>query len=172
MSGPENDGVDDSVDFNPAMDSTPGKEIAGDFEAHGIRMLEKDSCEITVEGLREAAEGAAHLVVLRDDKAWSMVVEILDKVRYAVVIDGGLGAVLRQNPTKPVEGALAGHAAWAYENVFNGLLKAERGARQIATCHRGDLKWSQHAQLLEGLREKCSHLARRRMWAAQSGTMH
>ena len=163
---------DDSMGFDPAMDSAPGKEIAGDFEAQGIRMLEKDSYEITVEGLREAAEGAAHLAVLRDDPVWDAVVEMLDKIRYAVVTDGGLGAVLRQNPTRKVEGAVAKHAARAYENVFNGLLKAARGARQIASCHRGDLRWSQYAQHLESLREKCSYLARRRMWAATSGAMH
>jgi len=48
----------------------------------------------------------------------------------------------------------------AYDRVYRGLDMAAKGARQVAACHRGDLRWSRVANTLDALRDDCSRLIR------------
>ena len=138
------------------------QEAQGDFDKIGIRMLETDSYDVIIHALRTAAEGAANLVVLREDDAWKTVVLVLDRLRIAIVKSSGFNRPSDLKETRPVEGASVMPRVLAYERLYEGLKNAERGSRQMATCHRGDICWSMYAQQFEKMRDSCSVMARRK----------
>ena len=153
--------MDDDEDLGPVIEDA-GEEHAGEYESLGSRMLERDSYDVTIDGLRESAEGAAHLMVRREDPSWGSVVTILDRIRLSVVKTGGLEMVSKEQQTREPEGAMVMSMLQAYERLFEGLKKAERGCRQLAVCHRMDLRWSMYATQFEKMRDNCSKLVRKK----------
>jgi hypothetical protein len=135
----------------------------------GSRMLEIDSFERVVEGLKSASDGCRHLVARRENASWDRLADILDKTRVAVVRLAGMGRPADSDPTKRRKGEdTALPTVDAYIRVYNGLHAASAAARQLATGHRGDLRWSLYAAQLENLRDQTSRLVRVR----EGGTMH
>jgi hypothetical protein len=163
--GPQHILSDDPVDVvqqlgmpvNPAND--PNAIVLGsdgDPMPHptGTRMIEKESYERVVEGLKMAADACMHLAKQEPQHAqiWKEIGQTLDKVRLEAVRLAGLDLVMKQLET---QGARGNPYTWrrARQRFLDGLRQATGGMRQLATCFRGDLRWSIMAQQLE-LRER------------------
>ena len=126
----------------------------GDPVRQGSLMIERQSYERVIDGLRIEAEACMHLV------KWETTAEGVDNRRVlAKNLDGcrriciqraGIDDVVRSSPTVEVRGE---PLAWklAHRRLLDGLVQATGGARQLATCHRMDLTWSTIARELERL---------------------
>lgn len=144
----------------------------------GTLMIEKESIERIVEGLKIAAEGAAHLAVgarieadelasLRTDGAdqvarqqaarWGALAIRFDKMRRLAVEIAG-EEVHRQQETPQVRGGPMPYRL-ARERFREGLRQASGGMRQIATCFRGQIQWSQMARALDDILRKTTTAA-------------
>lgn len=122
----------------------------------GSRMIERESYERIIEGLKQASDAAEHLAG-REETArdlWKTVSTKLDQVRRIAVQHAGLGLVMKEHQTKSkVSGDLM---AWkdARGRFRMGLIQAAGGMRQLATCFRGDINWSHLALEVEQMRDK------------------
>jgi hypothetical protein len=157
--------------FNPAdIGGEPTEPVVVD--KRGTLMVERESYERVIEGLKMASDGAHHLTQSRQDTKWRTLAQVFDKIRAAVAKLGGMGT--EGTDTKAVAEQwnaqhMGVHAA--YDRVYRGLDMACKGARQIATCHRGDLRWSKYAQMIEGLRDQCGRLIRMRQAAKPQSSL-
>lgn len=137
------------------------RDSSGDPLPLGTRMIEKESYERVIEGLKLAAEGAAHLAVhhARDGNVaavnvYSGLARRLDQVRLTSVDVAGIDATrMKQQETQAVRGNPLSFLH-ARVRLRNGLKQAAGGMRQLATCHRGDLRWSLMASHLEEMHRK------------------
>ncbi len=137
-------------------DDTKGIQLDayGDPPRQGTRMIEYESYERVIEGLRIAADRCMHiakweptpnLVEVRRGMALR-----LDQCRRACIQHAGIDDVIRSSPTGDVRGE---PLPWkqARNELLEGLTQAAGGARQLATCFRIDLLWSEVARQLENL---------------------
>lgn len=135
-------------------------EVPGDFASRGTRMLEADSFDRVVEGLKIAADGARHLAPWRPEQEWDNVASLLDSLRIAFARLGRRNVPSDVVPSERVFGPPRMMRMQAYDRVYDGLKQAAGGARQMATGHRNDFKYSQFAAGFDMLRDKCSALVR------------
>jgi len=121
-----------------------------------VKMRERESYERIVEGLKIAADAAAHLKRSESEHAgmWDAQRRNLDQARRAAVQYAGIDDPVRQSETADPRGSA--HMGWkeARERFREGLKQASGGMRQLATCFRGDVFWSLLAQQLEALEQK------------------
>lgn len=128
----------------------------GDPLAHpsATRMIEKESYERVIEGLKMSADACMHLAKQepQDGDKWKSIGQLLDTLRLEAAKLAGLDVVMRQLET---QGARGNPYTWrrARRRFLDGLRQATGGMRQLAVCFRGDFRWSMMAQELE-LREK------------------
>lgn len=136
------------------------RDAQGDPLPLGTRMLEKESYERVIEGLKLAAEGAAHLAVhyyraheITAVNAYSGLARRFDELRLLAVEIAGAGDRHLHKETQEVRG---NPLAFIHARVRlrNGLKQAGGGMRQLATCHRGDLRWSIMASQIEEMHRK------------------
>lgn len=117
---------------------------------NGTRMIEKESYERVVEGLKMAADACVHLAKHETVKAtlWIDIGQMLDKMRRDAVALAGNDLVMKQTETQQARGT---PYSWkkARERFLDGIRQATGGMRQLATCFRGDFTWSFMAQQLE-----------------------
>ena len=116
----------------------------------GTRMIEKESYERVIEGLKMAADACVHLAKIEPLKGsvWTEIGQVLDKMRRDAVTLGGVELASRQSETAPVRGEAY---SWrkARDRFLDGIKQATGGMRQLASCFRGDFMWSFMAQQLE-----------------------
>jgi hypothetical protein len=116
----------------------------------GTKMIERESYERVIEGLKMAADACVHLAKRETVKAsiWQDIGKILDKMRRDAVTLGGIDLAMKQSETSEVRGA---PYSWrkARERFLDGIKQATGGMRQLATCFRADFHWSFMAQQLE-----------------------
>lgn len=116
----------------------------------GTRMIEHESYERVIEGLKMAADACAHLAKNEPLKGsvWQDIAQMLDRMRNECVKLAGSELVTTQEETKRVRGE---PYSWrkARERFLDGIKQATGGMRQLATCFRGDFNWSFMAQQLE-----------------------
>lgn len=130
-------------------------------DKRGVLMRERESYERVIEGLKMASDGAHHLHQSRQDGNWHQMTQIFDKLRAAIARLGGLSTeAVDSNPTTELWSAKTMGIHASYDRVYRGLDMAQKGARQVASCHRGDLKWSMYAMAIEKLRDQSSVLIR------------
>lgn len=114
------------------------------------RMVEKESYERVIEGLKMSADACMHLARQEpaDGEKWKAIGQLLDKVRLEASKLAGLDLVMKQIET---QGARGNPYAWkrARQRFLDGIRQATGGMRQLATCFRGDIRWSILAQGLE-----------------------
>lgn len=114
------------------------------------RMIEKESFERVVEGLKMSADACMHLAKQepQDGDKWKAIGQLLDKVRIEASKLAGLDLVMKQLET---QGARGNPYTWkrARQRFLDGIRQATGGMRQLATCFRGDIRWSILAQGLE-----------------------
>lgn len=146
-------------DISPTDENGIYRDENGDPESLGTRMFEVDSMERAIDGLRLAAEGAAHIAAHEYQaknislcNLYAGMARRLDQVRLlAVEVAGNSNA--NQHETQEVRSKPMNYKN-ARHRLRDGLKQASGGMRQIATCHRGDLRWSTMAQALEDMLQK------------------
>lgn len=130
-------------------------------EHPGIRMLEGDSIDRVVDGLKMAGEAMMHLAHWRQDPTWGVMARGLDALRITLARlarSRSSDELLSKDP-----GGMGNMTAiQSYERVFDGISMASRAARQIASGHRGDLRWTKAANNLDLWRDRMSVLVRKR----------
>lgn len=127
----------------------------GEIIAPGSVMIEPQSYEQLVAGLRLAAEGAAHLAagaLVGNDRGlaalYAGLATRLDMVRMlAVKVAKIEESTLNQRETQLPRSAPMGYMA-ARRRFLDGLKRSSGAARQLAICHRGDIRFSQMAESL------------------------
>lgn len=129
----------------------------GDPIAHptGTRMIEKESYERVIEGLKMASDACMHLAKQEPQfcERWKSIGQKLDGMRLTSCKLAGLDLAMRQLET---QGARGNPYAWkhARERLLNGVKQASGGMRQLAVCFRADIQWSIMAQSLDRSVEK------------------
>lgn len=176
------DDLTPTIDGKPSTEDDPNKGIQldshGDPVLQGTRLIEKESVERVIDGLRIAAEAAAHLVKSEPANSiqWRGLAQKLDQARRVCVQHAGLGLVMREKQTQEANGDSENWRAWR-DRFRYGITQASGGCRQIAVCFRMDLWWSRMADNLElmeiKLRPKSvSQLVNRRPKLILPGTVH
>jgi hypothetical protein len=127
----------------------------GDPVRQGTLMLEKESYERVIEGLKMITDACAHLIKWEPENAatWRAYMTRFDKARRICVQYAGLGLAMKENETPEMRGE---PMRWRLcrERFLDGVTQAAGGCRQIATCHRGDLWWTQMAETLDDMGRK------------------
>lgn len=145
------------TDLTPPDDDTgPGIQVDrhGDPLPQGTRMIEYESYERVIEGLKIAADACMHLAKREPtpegvDNRRRLVL-MLDQCRRICIRHAGVDDVIRSSPTQEMRGEPLAFRE-ARDRLIEGLTQASGGARQLATCFRIDLVWSRVAWQLEEL---------------------
>jgi hypothetical protein len=141
------------------LDDDQGPGIAldanGDPVRQGALMVERQSYERVIEGLKIAADACMHLakreVTPEGVGNRRRLAMNLDQCRRMCIQHAGIEDVIRSSPTQQdVRGEPLSFLE-ARNRLMEGLQQAAGGARQLATCHRIDLTWASVAQQLEKL---------------------
>jgi hypothetical protein len=144
---------------DPNADLPPEHPIAVDAHGDPIRqgtlMGERESYERVVDGLMIMSEAAAHMAQ-RDKDHRRALLEIavrLDLVRARAVVKARITDKMRLRETNLTPNP---PMAWrqARMRFRDGAKQAAGGLRQLATCHRGELLWSQMARSVDTLADQ------------------
>ena len=133
----------------------------GDPVRQGSLMIEKESYERVIEGLRMISDACAHLIRHEPLQAeyWRGHMTRMDQARRICVQYAGLGLAMRESETPELRGE---PRPWKQcrQRFLEGLVQASGGCRQLATCHRGDLWWTQMAETLDAMSRKLNAMRR------------
>lgn len=152
----------DSTSPEPDEPETKGieRDKHGDPVLQGTRMIEKESYERVVEGLKMAADGSAHLAFAHRDigelelgMKWANLAIMLDKIRLAAIDVAAIEDKSRFRGTDEIRRDPMPFMR-AVDRVNNGFKQAAGGMRQLATCFRADYRWSNMATMVENLERK------------------
>jgi hypothetical protein len=128
-----------------------------------VRMIEKESYERVIEGLRMAADAAMHLARSEPQSvgSWTGLGTKLDLVRRGFVQKAGIEEASHQRATEQV---WSNPLPWrnARDRFREGLRQASGGCRQLAVCFRMELYYSQMANSLESMLRKLTPGAARK----------
>ena len=151
--------ADDPANPNNLVQRDPS---TGDPLPHpgGTRMIERESYERVVEGLKIASDAAMHMVRHEPEGPWRALAGKLDQVRRMAVERAGLDLVMKQKETAIVTTSDMG---WRQcrDRFREGLRQTSGGCRQLATCFRGDIYWSRMARETDALIAKLNAPAAR-----------
>jgi hypothetical protein len=144
------------TDPPPDDDQGPGIAVdsSGDPVRQGALMIERQSYERVIEGLKSAADACMHLAKREatpegvDNRR--RLALTLDQCRRICVQHAAIDDVIQSSPTAEVRGEPLPFGE-ARSRLIEGLTQASGGARQLATCFRIDLVWSRVAYQLEDL---------------------
>jgi len=146
-----------------APDGTPATEpekkieidAHGDPVRQGTLMVEKESYERVIEGLKMISDACAHLIKHEPESAdtWRGYLTRFDKARRICVQYAGLGLVMKEHETGEVRGD---PIPWrdCRKRFLDGVVQAAGGCRQLATCHRGDMWWTRMGDMLDDMARK------------------
>lgn len=133
----------------------------GDPVRQGTLMLERESYERVIEGLKMVSDACAHLMRHEPLQAehWRKFMVRFDQARRIAVQHAGLGLVMKETETSEVRGE---PLPWKLcrQRFLEGVVQAAGGCRQLATCHRGDLWFSTMAGTLEDMSRKLNAMRR------------
>lgn len=121
-----------------------------------VRMFEKDSYERVIEGLKIAADAAAHLVRTENEHAayWNKQRRNLDMVRKICMQYAGLEASITFKETNEMRNTSGLSWRQGRDRFRDGIKQVAGGMRQLATCHRKDLVWAKMAADMESMSTK------------------
>lgn len=141
----------------PDDDHGPGIQLDryGDPLPQGTRMIEYESYERVIEGLKTSADACMHLAkheATREgvDNRRGLALK-LDQCRRMCIQHAGVDDPRRASPTEFEAMGLPLPWREARDQLIEGLTQAAGGARQLATCFRIDFVWSRVAWQLETL---------------------
>lgn len=136
------------------------RDAQGDIIPLGTRMIEADSYDRLRDGLRIAAEAAAHIAVheyrsnnVKGANLYAGLARRLDQCRRIAVEYTKIGDAQRERETQEVRSEPMPYFK-ARKRLRDGLKQASGGMRQLATCHRLDLRFSGMAQSLDEMQRK------------------
>lgn len=145
----------DNPDLDPEF--TPTEAVEQDHR--GTMMVEFESYERIVEGLKKSADGARHMARWRSPDLWNALAGFLDQLRRAVVREAGYN---RLSDAKDSLQQFGGEGlSWSEANsrLLTGLRDAEAGSSQIAMAQRMDLRWARYANQFRAMRDKAHGMA-------------
>jgi hypothetical protein len=157
--------TDDNAPPDPNANNLVEIDRYGDPAADpaAVRMIEKESYERVIEGLRMAADAAMHLATSEPQAVgtWSALATKLDLVRRGFVQKAGMEEASHQRATEKV---WSNPLPWrsARDRFREGLRQAAGGCRQLGVCFRMELYYSQMANSLEAMVGKMTAGAVRR----------
>ena len=125
-------------------------------------MLEIDSYERIIDGLKIAAEGCRALGQWNEDGNWDVLVTILDQLRFKLADASGFDRPNDKRETAVLHEITTLSIRDAYLKVSDGLRMSSDGARQMGACHRGEVKWALCGAMIYNLRDKASELLKMR----------
>ena len=145
---------EDTAAFDPK--AAPTESIVQDHR--GTVMVEFESYERIVEGLKKASDGARNMARFKNPDLWNALAAYLDQVRRAVVREAGYNRLQDGKDSQQVTG---GEMSWTEANsrIVLGLKDAGNGARQIALGQRMDLRWTKYANRIDEMRDKAHEMA-------------
>lgn len=161
-----------SEDIHKKPPADPGTAEANDLVVRGAdgdplpdpeatTMIERESYERVIEGVKSAADAAAHLALTEPENSgiWGGMARRLDTVRRIAVRTAGIEDNINQKETERVRKK---PMAWkvARERFREGLKQAEGGMRQLGVCHRGDIAWLTMADVVADLQRKLAGAAK------------
>ncbi len=116
----------------------------------GVRMVEKESYERVIEGLRMTADACMHLAKMEPAEAetWKGIGQLMDRLRLEACKLARTDLSMKQLETPEMRGAPVNWRV-ARNRFLDGVRQATGGMRQLASCFRGDYTWSFMAQQLE-----------------------
>ena len=141
-----------------AFDPTAPVTEAVEQDHRGTVMVEFESYERIVEGLKKASDGARNMARFKNPDLWNALAQFLDQLRRAVVREAGYNRLADAKDSQQVVG---GDMAWSEANsrILTGLKDAGAGARQIALGQRMDLRWTRYANQFDAMRDKAHEMA-------------
>lgn len=138
----------------------------GDPVGEGVKMLEKESYERLIEGLKIMADAAAHLTRTETEhtKEWALSMVVCDRLRKMAMEHARINTIgFKQTvlPDLPM--------AWANARTRfrEGTNQAHGGARQMAVCFRMDTSFSVLAREIENHGMKMLNLAQSKLRQAR-----
>lgn len=149
----------------------------GDPVGEGVKMLERESYERLIEGLKIMADSAAHLTRTEPEHSneWALSMGVCDALRKMAMAHARIdtsGFKETELPSLPM--------AWANARTRfrDGCNQAHGGARQMAVCFRMDVSFSalarqieQHGMKMLNMAQNKIRQARRtgRLWVPNDG---
>jgi hypothetical protein len=115
-------------------------------EKRGSVMLELESWERVIDGMKMAADGARHMARYGLADKWNHFASYLDQIRRAVIRDGGFDRPADAKDSVIQYGGEGIPMVAACRRIAEGLKMAAAGADQIANCQRLDMRWVIYAQ--------------------------
>ena len=144
------DGLTDSIlAENPApfadeCEVPNGATVEDELQDNGsIRMLESDSYQVMIDGLKRASEGAMSAYLHLKSDRFKKLAELIDQLRKHAALRTGRAKGIDIRPTLVPEARDAMTRMKAYLEIKEGLSHASHGARQMGAGHRGD-EWFVH----------------------------
>jgi hypothetical protein len=122
-------------------------------------MVEFESYECIIEGLKLAADGARHVARRRNPDLWNKAAQFFDSVRRTVIKDAGFDRPQDSNESIEQWGGEGMSFTAAHSRMMDGLKMAVVGAEQVANCQRLDMKWLRYAAQLRAMKDKASKMA-------------
>lgn len=128
------------------------RDANGDPIRQGSLMLEKQTYDQLIAGLRSASEAWMHLAKWEDTAAGvdnrRALARQIDLFRRACMQQAGIEDPSRASPTEEVRGA---PLPWrvARERLLTGIRRARGACEQLATCFRMELFWASCARELD-----------------------
>lgn len=145
----------DTAEFDPAAPVTEAVEQ----DHRGTVMLEKESYERIIEGMKVASDGARHMARYANPEHWNKYADFLDQVRRAMVQLAGFDRPEDARVSLQLFGGEGISRTEAMSRIRTGLDGAAAGARQIAQAQRMDLRWQLRANHIDNLRHKAHEMA-------------
>lgn len=145
----------DTAEFDPQAGVTEAVEQ----DHRGIRMVEFESYERIIDGLKSASDAARHMARWKNPDLWNALAQFLDQLRRAMVKEAGFD---RPNDGRDSQQVFGGEGlTWSDANtrMLTGLKDAAAGARQISLGQRMDLRWTRYANQLDAMRDKAHEMA-------------
>ncbi len=143
---------DDDAQNNLVVRGSDGDPLP---DPKSVAMIEYESYERVIEGLKIAADAAKHLARREQHRRsmWIVMAGKLDQVRRIAVQHAGIGLVLKEKETGDVHGEGLNWSD-ARQRFRYGLKQAEGGCRQLGVVYRGELIWVRMASQLRDLHDK------------------
>lgn len=126
----------DTAEFDPSAPVTEAVEQ----DHRGTVMVEFESYERIVEGMKLASDGARQMVRYGDREFWNKMADTLDALRRWAVVNSGYGRMEDGKPTALVFGGVGIARTEAISRLNDGMHQASKGAEQIGLTQRKDVE--------------------------------
>lgn len=155
-----------------AFDPTAPLTEAVEQDHRGTVMVEKESWERVIEGLKLASDGCRNMARFANPESWNKFADFTDQVRRAMIQLAGFDRPQDGTPSLQLFGGEGISRTEALSRIRTGFDGAASGSRQIAQAQRMDLRWQIRANHIDKLRSTATEMARQevqRKVAAQWG---